>query len=242
MSEDVFLTSHSETMKRIITVILAVTTLGAFAQDHGGKKDIKGEKADIKSNVSSMKRDVAEIEAMREAKAEYDVQMKAMNFDAMQAAKNGILKRMDKEIEQVRMRLNIDRAEMVSSMEEAQLARKEAARSKATKKPAAAADDRADARDDRADAKDDRSDYDKQMDLLIDMNRIFLEIRKIELTSKPQRHVEGSILNKTEEFIQLMQNDIFETRKEIREDRQEILEDRNEAVEEKKKDGKKKRK
>lgn len=221
-------------MKRVFTLILAVAALGTLAQDRGGKKEIAEEKSDIRSNVQILKRDMAEVEAMRAAQAEFDVQMTALNFDEMQSAKNAMLKLMDKEIDQARTRVGMDRAEMMRSIEEAERARKEAAETKVAKKPVAVADDRADARDDRADAKDDRSDFEKQKALILEMNRLFHEIRKIELTTKPQRHYEGSILKKADQFIQLMQNDIFETKREVKEDREEIIEDREEAAEDKK--------
>ena len=208
-------------MKRIFTLILAVAALNSFAQDHAGKGDITGENGGVRSNVSNLKRDMGEVEAMRRGKTEFEAQMNALNFEGMKSSKNALLKLMNKEIVQVRTRLGMDRQEMIESVEEAD-------ERKLPKKPLVNADDLSDAVDDSTDVRE-------QKQLMFEMNRIFFEIRNIELTSKPQRHYEGSILKKADEFITLMQNDIFETKKEVQKERDEINEDRKEDLDDKKK-------
>ena len=214
--------------------MLALATLNSFGQDHVGKKDIAVEEGSVRSNVSNLKRDIAEIEAMRGQKTEFEAQMNALNFEGMRGSKNVLMKLMNEEIVQVRTRLGMDRQEMIESIEEAETARKEAAERKSRKKPLSK-------NDDRADAANDSSGFWVQKQLMIEMNRIFFEIRNIELTSKPQRYYEGSILKKADEFIALMQYDIFETKKEVQENREEIISDRKENLDDKEKRNRKRK-
>ena len=123
---------------------------------------------------------------------------------------------------------------MIESIEEADEARKKADERKSRKKPLAKADG-------YADAANDSSEFGVQKQLMIEMNRIFFEIRNIELTSKPQGHYEGSILKKADEFIALMQYDIFETMKEVQENRDKIIANRKENLDDKKKRNRKRK-
>jgi hypothetical protein len=228
-------------MKRIITLLLAVATLTTIAQEHSGKHEKDQDKRELRSNEGFLKRDIAEIETMRAAKAEFETAMNVMDVEQMKSAKNAMLKLMDKELEQARTRSGMDRAEMMRSVKEAEQAKREASKKKPMKKPGATADDVADAKDDKRDLQDDRSDLDLQVELMAQMNSIFMEIQKIEITSKPQRLGEGRVVTKADEFIALMQQEIFKTRDEIEEDKGELHEDREESREDRKRKSKKRK-
>lgn len=228
-------------MKRIITLLLAVATLSTMAQENSGKREQDQDRKELRSNEGALKRDITEIDMMREAKTQFKNQMNAMDIEQMKSSKISLLKLMSQELEQARNRLGMDRAEMMRSVKEAEQAKKEASKKKPLKNPSATKDDVADARDDRSDLKDDRSDYDMQVELMSKMNSIFVEIKNIEVTSKPQRLNEGRVVTKADEFIALMQKDIFKTRDEIKEDKDELHEDQEESREDRKRNGRKRK-
>lgn len=231
LSFDSLFHTKNKTMKRIITLILAVVTLSTMAQDNRNEREKANDKKDLRSNAHNLKRDVVEIDAFKGARAEYEAKLGAGDVDGLKHAHKKMLKMMATEVEQARTRLGDAKGEVGESTREVRSEKKEVREDRQERKPAQHANDKKDLKDDKADLRDDVRDLEGQRAQLGRMNELFTEMRMIKISDKPQKATEGKALELADEFIRLMRNDITSTKKEMQEDKEELREDRKETRE-----------
>ncbi|MCB0706333.1 MAG: hypothetical protein KDC34_13535 [Saprospiraceae bacterium] len=198
-------------------------------------KERSQDRAQIHQSQAQLDRDTRELQDMRMSRDRIVEAHLTNDLASVRAIKGDILRDMQREIDQSKVKLNQAKVEVGQSQQEVHSENREIRRDRADRRHpnGDARDDRRDIRNDRQDRRDDvrdvqddRMDRNRRADILNRQQDIYQTLVAYEFTLDANGKAKLALVD---EFINLMEEDKQLTYSELREDRGELREDRGEA-------------
>lgn len=203
------------------------------AQAVRNANEAKNNQRQIKVSQEELDRDIRELAHFKAKLADLENAWGKKQIKKVNKIKASLLKEMEREISQSRIKLKDDAREIAESKSELNSESRELRQDRRKfSSQRTAANDRSDRRDDARDLSDDKQDYRTQAAVLAKQEEI-LKILKIYNFSTNDYRLERGMKNKQliHEFVSTMESDIVLTKLELKEDYREAGEDRRERIE-----------